>query len=136
MANTADIPAWIALFLGLYALAAAVGEFRNPGGWATMLGEIEASRALTFIIGIICLALGAAIYLVSPLRLNDWLSVVISAIGGLCVVEGLVFLAAPDRMLAFARKLLAKTGSIYSGFAALFGAAFIFTALSRLQHSI
>jgi hypothetical protein len=39
MAEAADIPAWIALFLGLYSLAAAAGEFRSPGGWAAMLME-------------------------------------------------------------------------------------------------
>jgi hypothetical protein len=28
----ADLPAWVAMFLGLYALAAGAGEFRAPGG--------------------------------------------------------------------------------------------------------
>ena len=43
MAQTADIPAWIAFFLGLYSLAAAVGEFRAAGPRRVMLNDMERS---------------------------------------------------------------------------------------------
>ncbi len=132
MAETFDIPAWIALFTGLYALAAAVGEFRQPGMWMAMLQELERSAALSFLTGIICIALGAAIYLVSPWRPEDWLSVTISVIGGICAVEGMLILAAGDRFLRFARVLFARGGTAWAGLSALIGMGLIIAALARL----
>src|SRR5688500_18159994 len=51
MAETSQLPAWIALFLGLYWLAAGVGELRGPNGWWMMLKEFERSPALRFVTG-------------------------------------------------------------------------------------
>lgn len=132
MAASADIPAWITLFLGLCSLAAGVGEFRAPGGWMVLLADFERSAALRFLTGLFCLTLGAAIYLVTPWRPDDWLSVTVSALGGLCAAEGLLILAAGDRYLAFARKILGHAGGFWAGFAALFGVAAIVAALARL----
>lgn len=132
MAEPFDIPAWIALFLGLYALAAAVGEFRQPGRWMAMLQDLERSAGLTFLTGVICIALGAAIYLVSPWRPGDWLSVTISIIGGLCAVEGMLILAAGDRFLGFARSLFTRARAIWAGLSALIGFGFIIAAMARL----
>ena len=65
MAETAEIAAWIALFLGLYWLAAGAGELRSPNGWWMMLKEFERSPALRFVTGFITLAFGATLYLVT-----------------------------------------------------------------------
>lgn len=132
MAEPVDIPAWIALFIGLYALASAAGEFRQPGMWMAMLQELERSPALRFLTGLICIALGAAIYLVSPWRPGDWLSVTISVIGGICAVEGMVVLAAGDRFLRFGRSLLSRARGLWAGIAALVGIGLILTAVARL----
>jgi len=132
MAETFDIPAWIALFTGLYALAAAVGEFRQPGMWMAMLQDLERSAGLSFLTGLICIALGAAIYLVSPWRPGDWLSVTISVIGGLCAVEGMLILAAGDRFLGFARRLFTRARAFWPGLSALVGIGLVFAALARL----
>ena len=43
--HSADIPAWIALFVGLYSLAGAVGELRSPGLWLRLVEDIERSPA-------------------------------------------------------------------------------------------
>ena len=133
MAETSQIPAWIALFLGLYALAAAAGELRSPNGWWMMLKEFERSAALRFVIGFICLAIGATIYLVNPWRPDDWLSIAVSVLGGLHVAQGLLILAAGERFLNMARALLGRAGRAWAGFAALAGIALILVALSRLQ---
>src|SRR5690606_37745477 len=93
MATAADVPAWTALFLGLYLLAAAAAELREMGTWNAMLAEFERSAALRFVTGVIALAIGAAIYLASPWRPGDWLSVVVSVIGGVAIAEGLLLLA-------------------------------------------
>jgi hypothetical protein len=133
MAETQDISAWIALFLGLYSLAAAVGEFRSPGTWMTMLKDFERSAGLRFLTGLICLVLGAAIYLVNPWNPRDWLSIAVSALGGLCAAEGLLILAAGDRFLGFARALMGRSNAFWTGFSAIFGIAAIAVALARLQ---
>ncbi len=132
MAEPLDIPAWLALFIGLYALAAAVGEFRQPGSWKELLRALERGIAVRFLTGIVCLALGAAIYLVNPWRADDWLAVAVSVIGGAMVAEGLLLLAAPDRFLALARRFGERTGTIGAGLAALIGFALILAALARL----
>ena len=132
MAEPFDVPAWIALFLGLYALSAAVGEFRRPGLWMAMVQEVERSAALGLVIGLICIALGAAIYLVSPWQPGDWLSVTISVVGGACAVEGMLILAAGDRTLGFARSLFTHGRMVWPGLSALIGFGFIIAALARL----
>jgi hypothetical protein len=132
MAEATDIPAWIALFVGLYSLAAAVGEFRAPGGWAAMLMDFERSPASRFLTGMFCIALGAAIYLVTPWRPGDWLSIAVSVIGGICAVEGVLILAAGDRFLLLARGLVTAASGFWAGFSALFGIGAILVALSRL----
>jgi hypothetical protein len=132
MAEATDIPAWITLFLGLYSLAAAVGEFRAPGGWAAMLMDFERSAASRFLTGLFCISLGAAIYLVTPWRPDDWLSVAVSVIGGLCAAEGMLILAAGDRFLLLARGIIGAASGFWAGFAALFGIGAIVVALSRL----
>jgi hypothetical protein len=133
MATSDEIPAWIALFVGLYSLAAAAGEMRSPNTWWTMLKEFERSPALRFVTGYVTLGLGAAIYLVNPWRSDDWLAVAVSVIGGVAVAEGLLILAAGDRFLHLARALLGRAGRAWAGFAALVGIAAILVALSRLQ---
>ena len=132
MAEYSEIPAWIALFLGLYALAAAVGELRAPGLWLRMVEDIERSPALLFLTGIVTLSLGAAIYLASPWREGDWLSVAVSVIGGLMVAEGLAFLAAGERFLGFWKRAMGRSMGLWAGFAAAFGLAAVLVALSRL----
>ena len=132
MAESADISAWIALFLGLYSLAAALGELRSPNTWWTMLKEFERSPVARFVTGLVTLALGATIYLVNPWRPDDWLAITVSVIGGLAVAEGLLILAAGERFLHFARALIGRAGRAWAAFAALFGIAAIVVGLMRL----
>jgi|SRR5687768_16775764 len=133
MAQPADVPAWIALFLGLYALAAAVGELRAPNTWWAIIKEFERSPGLRFVIGLNCVALGAAIYLVSPWRPGDWLSVAVSVMGGLHFAQGLLILASGERFLHGTRALIGRSGRVWGGLGALFGVALVFAALSRLR---
>lgn len=132
MADTLDIPAWIILFLGLYALAAGVGELRAPGGWAAMLDEFEQQAGLRFVTGLVALALGAAIYLANPWRPGDWLAIAVSVIGAVIVVEGALLLASGDRFIRLSRKAIGTASKSWAGLAALLGAAMIIIALSRL----
>lgn len=131
MAEPLDIPVWIAFFLGLYALAASIGELRSPGGWAALLTDLERQPGLRYVAGLFALTLGAAIYLVNPWRTDDWLAVLVSIIGGVMVAEGALILAAGDRFLALARTLIGRATHIWAGISALFGIAFILVAIAR-----
>ena len=133
MAEPSQISAWILLFMGLYSLAAAVGELRSPNTWWAMLKDFERSPGLRFLTGLFVLALGAAIYLVNPWVPRDWLSIMVSVLGGLMVAEALLILASGDRFLHLARALIGRAGRAWAGFSALLGMAMIVAALSRLQ---
>ena len=132
MADGIDIPAWIALFIGLYSASAAIGELRHPGGWVGMVAHFERDLGLRFLTGIVCLGLGAAIYLVSPWRPGDWLAVLVTVIGGGMVVEGALILAFGDNFLAFARRLMGAAYRLWAVLSLLLGAALIVAALLRL----
>ena len=133
MAEAQDLPAWILLFVGLYSLAAAVGELRVPGTWAKMLADFERGPGLRFVTGFFVLSLGAAVYLVNPWRPDDWMAVAVSVLGGLMVAEGALILAMGDRFLGFARALIGRAGTAWVGFSAVLGVALIVAAMSRLQ---
>ncbi len=132
MAETNDIPAWIILFMGLYSLAASIGEWRTPGLWAAMLEDFERSAGLRFISGFFVLSLGAAIYMVNPWRPDDWLAVLVTVLGGVMALEGAVILAMGDRLLGFARSLIGRASRGWAIFSALLGVALIAVAVIRL----
>jgi uncharacterized protein YjeT (DUF2065 family) len=132
MAETASIPAWILLFMGLYALGAGVGEFRQPGIWKRMVGDFDTSPAMRFLTGIVCLALGAAIYLVNPWDPSDWMAILITVLGGWIALEGLLFLAVGDRFIALSSALMAMGGRIWAMVSIVLGIAAIIAALLRL----
>jgi len=133
MAEASQIPAWIALFVGLYWLAAGAGELRSPNGWWMMLKEFERSTALRFVTGFVTLAFGATVYLVTPWRPDDWLSIAVSVLGGLHVAQGLLILASGERFLHAARAVIGRSGRLWGGFAALAGIALVLVAMMRLQ---
>lgn len=94
-------PAWTALFLGLFALFAGVGELRKPGHWQQLIEEIVASPALQLATGLLELFLGAVIYIANPWASPDWLSSALSVVGGLMCIEALAVIAFSDVYMAF-----------------------------------
>ncbi len=131
MAETADIPAWITLFAGLYALAAAIGEIRHPGSWAAMLDDFENREGLRFVTGLFLLVLGAVIYMVNPWNPADWLAVAVTLLGALIVVEGLVMLSFGRAYMHFANGLFGAVNRFWALFAAGFGVVAICLAALR-----
>jgi hypothetical protein len=124
---------WIALFLGLALLAVSVAELRSPGGWLKLVEELEASFALRFLTGFFTMMFGAIVYLANPWGRGDWLSMLVTVIGGIGVAKGLLILAAPDRIMGLGRRILGHRSTLVAGIDALLGAALLFAALSRLQ---
>ncbi|MEO9601186.1 hypothetical protein [Parasphingorhabdus sp.] len=133
MGSVGDITGWITLFIGLYGLAAGVGEFRNPGFWTKMVSEVQESSALQFITGLVTLILGATIYLVNPFDPADWLSILITVIGGWIVVEGMLILAFGNWFMGFASRIMPKGARIWAVLAIIVGLAASFAGLLRLQ---
>lgn len=133
MTDTTNLFAWIALFIGLYSLAAGVGELRSPGRWLAMVNDFESSPATMFLTGIICIALGGTLYLIGANHAGDWLGMAIWIIGGLMVVEGCVFIVGGERFIGFWKRLMSGNMSIWAGASALLGGALIFAGISRLQ---
>ncbi len=138
MGNAANITGWITFFIGLYALAAGVGEFRRPGFWAQMLTEVRASAALQFLTGMVTLTIGAVIYLVNPFNPADWLSILITVLGAWMFIEGVLIFAFGDWFLRFAGKMMGSgrddgAQRIWAGLSVLIGIAAMFAAFVRLQ---
>ncbi|MEW4466241.1 hypothetical protein AB1K62_00225 [Parasphingorhabdus sp. JC815] len=133
MGNAENITGWITLFMGIYAISAGTGEFRRPGFWTGMLREVQASGAIQFLTGIITITLGATIYLVNPFNPADILSILITVVGGIALLEGVAILAFGDWFLTLAGKMMNRGSKIWAGFAIAIGVIAVVVALARLQ---
>lgn len=136
MIGEAYLPAWIALFIGLYSFAASVGEIREPGLWARMLREIQASRALRFLTGLAAILTGALIFLANPWAPGDWISILIAVIGGLAVLEGMLILGFGDWYIRFARKLLSGHSFTWALAAMLIGLALVALGVANVSRPL
>ena len=133
MGNAANITGWITFFIGLYSVAAGVGEFRRPGFWASMVGDLRASNAIQFLTGMVTIVIGATIYLVNPYNPADVLSILITVIGAFIFLEGAAILALGDLFLKFSAKLMSQGNRIWAGCSIVIGVIAMFVALVRLQ---
>lgn len=124
-------PAWTALFLGLFALFAGIGELRQPGHWQKLLKETAASPALQLITAMLELFLGAAVYIVNPWASADWLSSAMSVIGGLMIIEALVVLAFSDVYMAFWLRRFGPLSKLWAWLSVLFGLVFIAVGIAH-----
>jgi len=123
-----NYPAWICLAIGIYSVAAGIGEFRKPGFWASMMDNIISNDALRFIVGIICIAIGTAIYLVEPWGRQDYLLYIVKIIGFWMVIEGALFIALGDLFLDFVTKVLNATPRLWAILSIIIGIAMIIAA--------
>lgn len=128
-----DLTAWSAALLGLFALAAAIGAFRQPGVWQTMIGEIEKSPALQLTCGFMELTSGALVYLVNPWVPADLLACVMKALGGLMMVEALVVLAFSDLYFQLWLKNLALMHRGWAVATLVFGLALAVAGMLRFH---
>jgi hypothetical protein len=97
---------FLAKLIGLFALALGLAVLLHGGGFRTLASEFLASPALIFLSGLITLPAGLAIVLTHNVWTPDW-RVVITILGWLAVVTGLIRIFAPQRAAAKARTLVA-----------------------------
>lgn len=131
MAHAHDPVALIALFFGLYYLAAGIGGLANPGGWARMVAEIGESAYGQFLGAVIAMLIGFILVAAVPPG-GDWLAKLLFAIGCLALVEGMVFMMVPGRMLSLFRPTLLGAMRPFALFASAVGIAFCVIGINRL----
>ena len=112
----------LARIFGLYMLAAGIGLALNSADLPKMLEEMRQSALAFYLGGLIAFAIGAAVVSLH----NDFsgpLAIFISLFGWVALAEGVVILAFPKAMHAFADKLAGLIGSarILGGAVAAFG---------------
>jgi hypothetical protein len=111
------------ILIGLYELAAGIAGLTGRINWRTLLDEIERSPALTFMTGFVVYVVGAVVVLTHCIW-TDALAIIVSAIGCIATVEGLLLMTAPGPLFAFSRRLVVNQKSI-SMLAASFGLVLI-----------
>ena len=107
------------ILIGLYELAAGIAGLTGRINWRTLLDEFDRSPALTFMTGFMVYVLGGVVVLIHCIW-TDPLAIIVSAIGCIASVEGLLIVTVPGPLFAFSRRLVANQRLI-SMLAAAFG---------------
>jgi len=93
--------------IGLYMVAIAASALIDPGRWKGLGEEMERSAGLTILMGLVTFAIGVALLGVHH-GLADPLEIVVTAIGAIAALEGLLLLAVPRVMIAVGAPFLAR----------------------------
>src|SRR5260370_20777079 len=101
----------------------------NGAALRTLAGEFLDSSALTFLSGVITLPAGLAIVLTHNVWAGDW-RILITILGWLPVVGGLLRLLAPQRATAVGRPLLATPSTLHISTGAYLGTGALRCCLS------
>jgi hypothetical protein len=132
MAMPANIPALLALALGLFYFATAIGELRGPGQWQRLIDVLDGSRKLRLLGAGLAIAIGAALLLLVPPRTGDWLNLWLFGLGCLALIEGAVLLILPGHMTLFSRAIIRHGSKPVALLTLLLGVAFVLAGLIRL----
>jgi hypothetical protein len=113
--------------IGLYMAAIGAGALLAPERWAKMVDEMAHGAALTTLMGLVTFAIGVALLGVHHGR-DDPLQIVVTAIGAIAALEGLLILAVPRVMLAVGKPFLARS-RLWAIATVVLGLAFILIGL-------
>jgi hypothetical protein len=116
------------ILVGLYELTAGIAGLTGQINWSEMLDEFNRSSALTFITGFIVYVLGAVVVLAHWIW-TDALAIIVSAVGCILTVEGLLIMTVPAPLFALSRRLIANQKTL-SVIAVLCGLLLIAAGLS------
>lgn len=95
----------LAVALGAFILAAALGVLAAPERWSITVNEFKTSSALSYIGGFGAFAFGVALLLAHN-AWDNFLAVVINLIAWAGIIKGLVLLGYPKPLYAFADTVL------------------------------
>ncbi|MEQ1726065.1 MAG: hypothetical protein ABL882_09090 [Sphingopyxis sp.] len=132
MAHSGNIPAFLALFLGVWYIGAAIGELRQPGRWLKLADEIAASPLGQMLGGAGALAIGTLLVALVPPSTGDWLNLWLFAIGCIALIEGFAVLTMPERMTLFSRLIAARGARGIAILTLLLGVAFCLSGIIRI----
>ena len=107
MATAIPLTLNLLILIGLYELSAGIAGLAGQISWSTMLEEFDRSSALTFMTGFIVYVLGAVVVLIHWIW-TDPLAIIVSAVGCIVAVEGLLIMTVPDPLFAFSHRLIAN----------------------------
>jgi hypothetical protein len=93
------------ILIGLYELSAGIAGLTGQINWSTILDEFGRSSALTFMTGFIVYVFGAVVVLIHWIW-TDPLAIIVSAVGCIVAVEGLLIMTVPGPLFAFSRRLI------------------------------
>ncbi len=131
MIETLSVTQILAVFLGLYMVAAGIGLLTGQDSFATMMEEFRENTALGFLTGAFTFALGAAMVAVHNLWTGP-LTIVVSFIGWAALIEGVLMLAIRRPFLGLVRMVpfTAATMVPFGIAAIVFGAALLYAGLA------
>ena len=101
MLSSQPLTVSLALALGVYVLAIAIGMFRDPTMFGRILDGFKSNAALTFVAGALTYVLGVTVVIVHP-SWDGWLAAFVSLMGWASIAKGLLWMVAPDGILALA----------------------------------
>jgi len=93
--------------IGLYMSAIGAGALLAPERWQKIGEEMESNAGLTIAVGLLTYAIGVALLGVHH-GLADPLQILVTAIGAIAALEGLLILAVPRVMIAIGAPFLAR----------------------------
>ena len=93
------------VLIGVYELAAGIAGLTGRIDWLKIIDEFERSPALTFVTGFAAFAVGAAINL-GHHHWTDLPAIIVSAIGWIAIIEGVMLMVCPKPLLRFSRGIV------------------------------
>jgi hypothetical protein len=123
MIETLSVTQILAVFIGLYMVAAGIGFLTGRGSYATLIDELRDNTALGYVTGAFVFALGAAMVAVHNLWTGP-LAIVVSLVGWGALIEGVLMLAIRRTFLGLVKVVpLTPATLVPFGIAAIVGGA-------------
>jgi len=116
------------VLIGLYELAAGIAGLTGRIEWRSMTEEFVRSPSLSFVTGFMVFAIGG-VTIINHHHWTDLLAIIVSLIGWIALIEGILMMIAAKPLLIFFRPLIGSQRAI-SLFAAAFGIILIVLGLT------
>ena len=116
------------VLIGLYELAAGIAGFTGRIDWREMTDEFVRSPSLSFVTGFMVFVIGG-VMIMNHHHWTDLLAIIVSLVGWIALVEGILMMIASKSLLVFFRPFIGSQRAI-SLFAALLGIVLIVLGLT------